>query len=351
MKKRYALIPLAAIALPALALFGLGARSSAPAYAGPASDHFDGRVFRNQLATAEHGLREVLRWQRERDVGRWDGFEAETLAPEIVTRVAGDELRVTFIGHASTLIQTAGLNVLTDPVWSRRASPVTFAGPERHAAPGIAFADLPPIDVVLVSHNHYDHLDVDTLALLAAGHAPAIYLPLGNTALLEERGIDGGRDLDWWDSAALANEVTLTAVPAQHFSGRGFFDDDRTLWAGFVLETPGGVIYFAGDTGVGPHFEQVRERFGPPRLALLPIGAYLPAWFMRPVHVSPREAAEAHLTLGARTSLGVHFGCFELADDGPGDPPRELAEARAALGIADEAFRAPVVGGVYDVRR
>jgi len=328
----------------------LNARFAAPRYEGPPSEHFDGRAFRNRVPIGDRGLLDVLRWRLARDVDAWDDYDPPATVPAVPDeRVHGEALRVTFVGHASVLIQTAGLNVLTDPIWSERASPVSWAGPARHAPPGIRFEDLPPIDAVLVSHNHYDHLDVDTLERLAAEHGPAIWVPLGNAALLGEHDVGGGRDLDWWDRVELADGVWLSCVPARHFSGRALTDRGAALWAGFVLETPGGVVYFAGDTGDGPHFEQTRARFGAPRLALLPIGAYLPPWFMSPVHVDPREAAEVHLRLGARTSLAIHFGCFELGDDGPTQPAEELAAARIALGIDPGSFWILAAGEARDV--
>ena len=340
------------LVLLALGLFALNRHFSVHHYTGPSTDHFvDGR-FVNQVPLPAHGLGEFLRWRRERKASSWAGYSPAPPTPAVPdARVLAGDLRVTFVGHASVLIQTAGLNILTDPIWSERASPVSWAGPRRHVAPGVSFEALPPIDAVLISHNHYDHLDLRTLRDLAAAHAPAVFLPLGNTALLEQHDIPGGRDLDWWQTVPLSADVSLTCVPARHFSGRALDDRMATLWAGFVLETPGGAVYFAGDTGFGPHFEQLRERFGPPRLALLPIGAYLPSWFMRPVHVDPREAVEAHLVLGAGTSVGIHFGCFELADDGPLQPVEDLRVAREALGLDATRFRTLAAGEVLDVPR
>jgi len=323
----------------------------APRYTGATSDHFDGRVFRNQVPLPEdRGWWDVLTWRWQRDVDSWDGWVAPAVESEVVPRVEGERLRVTFVNHATVLLQTAGLNILTDPIWSDRASPFSGAGPARHGPPGVAFEDLPPIDLVVVSHNHYDHLDLATLALLADAHAPALVVPLGNTALLESAGIDGARDVDWWETVVVG-DARVTCVPAQHFSGRGLTDRNATLWAGYVIETPGGVIYFAGDTGGGPHFAQVRERFGTPRLALLPMGAYEPRWFMAPVHLDPREAAEAHLTLGAQQSMGVHFRCFELADEAPEAPAEELRTAIEELAIEPSAFWVPVAGEAREVRR
>jgi L-ascorbate metabolism protein UlaG (beta-lactamase superfamily) len=216
------------------------------------------------------------------------------------------------------------LNILTDPVWSERASPVSFLGPRRHRLPGIEFDRLPPIHAVLLSHNHYDHLDLPTLRRLAASRQQPIFVaPLGLDRYLESRGITPARQLDWGDSLAVPG-ATIHAVPAIHFSGRSPFDRNQTLWSGYVIQSAFGTIYFAGDTGFGPHFAWIRDRFGAPRLALLPIGAYEPRWFMSPVHMNPEEALEAHRILGATTSIAIHHGTFQLADEAIDAPRRRL---------------------------
>ncbi|MEO8216928.1 MAG: MBL fold metallo-hydrolase, partial [Acidobacteriota bacterium] len=207
------------------------------------------------------------------------------------------------------------LNVLTDPVWSRRTSPFTWVGPARFHAPGVAMSDLPHIDVVLISHNHFDHMDVATLQKLAYRDSPRIFAGLGNREFLERNGVTGAVDLDWWSSSDLAPGVTLTAVPVRHWSTRTRLDLRKTLWVGFVLTTSSGRIYFPGDTGFGDHFQLVRNRMGAFRLALLPIGSFLPRWFMQDNHLSPEEAASAHRILGAQTSVAIHFGTFNLGDD------------------------------------
>lgn len=311
---------------------------SSPRHRGPVSDHFDGAAFRNQVTIPRKGLWDILTWQLSREGHLWDGYAPDHPVARPEPRVAGRTMRVTRVGHSTVLLQTAGLNILIDPIWSERCSPLSWFGPRRVTPPAIQFEDLPPIDVVLVSHNHYDHLDLPTLKRLGEAHAPTMVVPLGNAALLTEHGISGGRELDWWQGMALAGDVSVTCVPAQHFSGRGLWDRDASLWGGFVLETPGGVVYYAGDTGTGPHFAQVLARFGSPRLALLPIGAYEPQSIMRPVHLRPREAVEVHRLLGARTSLAVHYGCFELSDEGPLAPVEELSAAMAEFGVAREAF-------------
>ncbi|HEY0722403.1 MAG TPA: MBL fold metallo-hydrolase, partial [Pyrinomonadaceae bacterium] len=235
--------------------------------------------------------------------------------------------RVTFVNHATVLIQTGGLNILTDPIWSERASPFTWAGPKRHRAPGIRLEDLPPIDVVLISHNHYDHLDMQTLAKLHAKYQPRLITGLGNSALLTAGGINQVVELDWWQVTKISDALSVTCVPAKHFSGRGLSDADGTLWCGYVMQTPAGNIYFAGDTGMGTHFAEIKQRFQTFRLALLPIGAYLPRWFMHPVHISPSEAVELHRQLQPRVSMAIHFGTFALGDDGELEPVLQLREA------------------------
>lgn len=290
---------------------------SAPRYKGPKSDHFDGKKFHNLEPTEHAGMTDMLKWMTNRDEGPWDEWREIGARPKPPERVAG--LRITWINHATLLIQTENVNILTDPIWSNRCSPVPFAGPKRHHAPGVRFEDLPPIDVVILSHNHYDHMDVPTLDRLKAEHKPRIFAGLGNGAFVK-----GATDLDWWQSAEITPNVKLHAVPAQHFSSRGFADRDANLWCGWVIETPRGPIYFAGDTGWGSHFAAIRERFGPPRVAMLPIGAFRPVWFMKPVHISPQEAVRAAHVLGAKVSIPMHYGTFHLGDDGQDEPVEVL---------------------------
>lgn len=329
--------PLPLLLLTCASLAGCG-MFSAPRYNGPVSDHFDGKRFRNQGEVASNGFFDLLKWQLTSDPGPWREWTDAPPGPPPPERVGPGELRVTFVNHATVLVQVDGLNILTDPVWSDRVGPVSFAGPKRARPPGIRFEDLPPIDYVLVSHNHYDHLDLPTVRRLGKAFGPRFFVGLGNARLFFDNGIGNVVDLDWWDSVELRNGVKLTAVPAQHRSNRGMSDEKRTLWAGFVIEGANGYTYFAGDTGFGPHFAQIRERFGAPRLAILPIGAYRPEWFMAPVHLSPRGAVEAHRVLAAHHSVGMHFGTFDQADDGQDEPVHALAAARAAAGVDADRF-------------
>ena len=296
-------------------------------YRGPLSDHFDGRRFHNASEDAR-GFLDFVRWMATRKPGPWAAWSDVSRFPPPPARA--EDLRVTFVNHATVLLQSGGVNVLTDPVWSERVSPVSFAGPRRHRPVGVALEDLPPIDLVAVSHNHYDHLDVPTLRRLAARDHPAFVTGLGNRALLEGKGIARAVELDWWQSEKVSERLTVTCVPVQHFSGRGFRDRNRTLWCGFVFSTAAGDVFFAGDTGYGDVFRRIRERFPALRLALIPIGAYRPEWFMGPVHVSPGEALQIHRDLGAQTSLGIHFGTFRLTDEGQHEPEEEIRRVLAA---------------------
>ncbi|MDO9059075.1 MAG: MBL fold metallo-hydrolase, partial [Bradyrhizobium sp.] len=253
-------------------------------YDGPVSDHFDGTQFFDPDGVPPKSLGEVLRWQFGGDRQRaiWPEWAPSPHADTPPPRVDGDKVRLSFVGHASWLIQTSGLNILIDPVWSVRVSPVSFAGPKRRNDPGIAFDALPPIDVVLVSHGHYDHLDLATLSKLSAKFAPRVVTPLGND--LTMRSADAAikaEAFDWHDRVELGPGIAVTLVPTRHWTARGLFDRNKALWASFVLETPAGKIYVVCDSGYGEgtHFRRVAEKHGPLRLAILPIGAYEPRWF------------------------------------------------------------------------
>jgi L-ascorbate metabolism protein UlaG (beta-lactamase superfamily) len=253
----------------------------------------------------------------------------------------------------SVLIQAGGLNVLTDPVWSERASPVAFAGPRRVTAPGIAFEALPEIDAVLLSHNHYDHLDIVTLRRLNAGHRPLVVTSLGNDVILR-RAIPGIKVAagDWWDRIDIGEGGVVTIVPANHWSARTGRDRRMGLWSGFMLRTNGGAVYFAGDTGYGGGriFREMRRRTGRPDLALIPIGAYAPRWFMSSQHTDPIEAAQIMEDLEAGRAVGIHWGVFQLTDESRDEPPELLLQSVARQGIAEGVFPAGVPGLSYDTR-
>lgn len=295
-----------------------------------------------------HGLADVVRWvvRRPRARRRLSAHSARprvAAAPALVhPRAAANVLAVTWVGHTTCLVQVGGLNILTDPVWSARASPIPFLGPKRRIDPGIAIEALPPLDLVLLSHNHYDHLDLRTVRRLAARHPQAHWLaPLGVAALLERRGVTKLTELDWWQETRVGS-ARIACVPAQHFSGRGLRDRDATLWCGWTVAVAEWTMFFAGDTGLHPEFRAIGERYGPFDVALIPIGAYDPRWFMRPVHMDPEEAVAAFTQLtGASANAGrrcvmvpVHWGTFKLTDEPMDEPPERTRAAWANAGLS-----------------
>lgn len=312
-------------------------------YTGPVTDHFDGIQFHSigvrpsKSMHDENEGKSVWKWllliSRRRNVWIW---RANAVYPKPAERVS-DGVVVTFVNHATVLIQVAGLNIITDSMWSKRASPFTFLGPKRFRAPGIAFDDLPPIDMVLLSHNHYDHLDLNTLKRIAKKWSPKIYTALGNTEYLAERGVEGAQDMDWWDEV-VHGPVKIVSVPAQHFSARAIRDRNGTLWCGFVIETSYGPIYFAGDTGYGAYAAEIKKRYEKFILGLIPIGAYLPDWMMRKVHMSPDEALALHKELCIDISIGIHHSTFKLADDLQDEPIERIREL-VAKDVANPDFR------------
>jgi N-acyl-phosphatidylethanolamine-hydrolysing phospholipase D len=251
--------------------------------------------------------------------------------------------RITWIGHSSFLIQVAGLNILTDPIWSDRASPVSFAGPRRLVPPGLSFGDLPRIDITLLSHDHYDHLDRTTVENLISQFPGMVWItPLGVAQFVRSRGAISVQELDWWDEITVGS-ATIGCTPAQHFSGRFPWNRNSTLWCGWALRIGDFSMFFAGDTGLHPEFEQIAARFGPFDVSILPIGAYEPRWFMHPVHMGPEEAVQAFVDLTSpypgRHSImvGSHWGTFRLTDEPVGEPPILVRAAwdRACLPTSD----------------
>jgi L-ascorbate metabolism protein UlaG (beta-lactamase superfamily) len=303
----------------------------------PLSDHCDGRRFFNPGTTTEsRGLKQVLRWRLRGEHRPWARPPEDPVFAPPPAAVQPGTVAISFINHASFLIRLPGAVLLTDPIFSRRCSPVAWAGPSRARPPGIALADLPRPDLVLLSHNHYDHMDLPSLRELQRRFAPRFVTTLGNARALARQGIDA-TELDWWQHAA-HGVLRVTATPARHFSARTPFDRNRTLWAGFMIRSGEGRVLFAGDSGFGPHWREIAARLGAPDVALLPIGAYEPRWFMKAAHMNPAEAVQAHLDLGARRSVGMHFGTFQLTDEAIDAPLEALGEALREAAISPGTF-------------
>jgi N-acyl-phosphatidylethanolamine-hydrolysing phospholipase D len=332
-----------------------------------AGHHTPGGYKNNYMGAVDKPLIDLLRWRYAAFV---DGLPPQprtptpVQAPDLATIQANGQAgsamqpMVTWIGHATTLVQADGLNVLTDPIFSERAAPVQLVGPKRQQPPGVPMNDLPHIDVVVISHNHYDHLDRQSVFALdqrakSAGRETVFLVPLGLKPWFANLGVTRVVELDWWQSYATRG-VTFYLTPVQHWSARTMADHSQTLWGGWAVFGSGFHWYFSGDTGYSKDFSDTRQRFagmatdkgkGPLfDLALLPVGAYEPRWFMAEQHMNPREAAQAHRDLGAARSIGVHWGTFNLTDEALDQPPIDLAAAKKALGLSDEEFSLLKIG-------
>jgi L-ascorbate metabolism protein UlaG (beta-lactamase superfamily) len=305
----------------------------------PLSDHCNGKTFFNPGERSERGLLDLLRWKFTAHRGFWPKWV--DLPPVPPPAAPGrDEITATWINHATFLLQTPQGNFLTDPMFSERPSPVSWAGPRRAHAPGLAFEKLPRIDGVLLSHDHYDHCDLPTLRRLASAHRPRVLAPLGHRALLAAAGLRDVIELDWWQTHPWAPELSITLTPARHWCRRRPGATNHRLWGGFFLHGAGPNVYFLGDSAYHDTlFSQIGRQLGAPDLALIPIGAYEPRWFMRSAHMNPAEAAQVHRDLGAKTSVAMHWGCWGLADEGRDDPPRDLAAALSAPGMGAAEFQ------------
>ena len=344
------------VAIP-LSIIIIGRAISAPRHQGETSDHFDGQKFYNPSGHNASGFKEVVKWQsdQKRVKKPWNIVENPSFGEKPTPSVSDGNLRVTYIGHSTVLIQMDGLNILTDPVWYARTSPVQWIGPKRVRPAGIKMADLPTIHLILQSHNHWDHLDIVNLPKIYKRDKPMIITSLGVSQFLNNKSIDKTVDLDWWDEYHFKNEantvtperdeakgikgVKITCLPAQHFSGRGLKDRNATLWSGFMISSKtSGNVYFAGDSGYATFFKQIGDKFGKIRLALIPIGAYKPEWFMGNIHCSPAEAVQIHLDVHAKKSLAIHHSTFPLADDGQTEPIEELNKALILRGLSEDDF-------------
>jgi L-ascorbate metabolism protein UlaG (beta-lactamase superfamily) len=323
-----------------------------PYYCGPLSDHFDGARFFYPGHPTDRSRFDLLKWRFGGGLRPPWPQEAPGLRDTPPQRVDGAALRVSFVGHASVLIQTQGVNILIDPVWAERASPLARLGPKRVNAPGIALDDLPPLDAVLVTHSHYDHLDLTTLSHLARARPCRVITPLGNDAIMRARDPSiRAEAYDWGESIEIASGVAVHIEPSLHWSARNLRDRRMALWCAFVIDTPAGKIFHAGDTGYGGGdlFRNLFIKYRGFRLANLPIGAYEPRWFMKNQHVDPEEAVHIFEDIGAAYALAMHWGTFRLTDEAIDEPVKRLAVARERAGIAPERFQVKRPGEFWQV--
>ncbi|MEM6296541.1 MAG: MBL fold metallo-hydrolase [Myxococcota bacterium] len=311
-----------------MALLGAFGCAKRPTYT--ASDHYDGTSFHNPTRAARPGFGRVMRHVVAGRRGAWPRKRVATSeVAQLGTSPGEGAVAVTFINHATVLLEFEGVTVLTDPVWSQRVGPGSFAGPKRARDPGVAFEDLPAIDVVVISHNHYDHLDLPTLRRLDERDAPEMLVPLGDRSWMTRRGLTNVVEMDWWERRDVGG-LKITFTPAQHNSGRGASDYNASLWGGYTFEASGDAVFFAGDTAYAEHFTEIRARIGAIGLALLPIGAYMPRDFTQAFHMDPAEAVHAQQDLQAPLAIGIHYGTFELTAEDFDAPPKALADALKA---------------------
>lgn len=303
------------------------------------SDHFDGKRFFNPKSSfTYHNVFKALKMWLTTPQAKWPEQVVNTGKPVLNHNLTSHQLAVTFINHASFLLQIGGLNILTDPVWSKRVSPFKFVGPKRVREPGISFYDLPNIDLVIISHNHYDHLDLSTLRMLACKYQPKVIVPIGDKSLVQSTGIKNVEELDWWQSITINENTSITFTPTKHFSARGLFDHNLSLWGSYVIKSDGKKIYFGGDAAYSHHYNEIYNKFGAIDISLLGIGAYEPDWFMREHHMNPAEAVQAHLELHSKLSIGMHFGTFQLSAEAIDQPVVDLRTALKNLGVSESDF-------------
>lgn len=314
----------------------------------PKSDHYDGKHFHNIYLTKDqdNGILDYWRWRLfdPPNPNLWPKSVKNTAVPQLPNKIGANEVYITFINHATELIQLNGLTVLTDPVFSERASPLSFAGPKRIRPPALTINQLPKIDVVLISHNHYDHLDLPSIEALVEKDNPVFIVPLKNFHILEKAGVKRMVELDWWQAYPINEKQVVTLLPAQHWSKRTLFDKNESLWGSFLITSEDLKIVFIGDTGYSKDSHDIRERVGPIDVLSIPIGAYDPIWFMKPNHISPEEAVKVHLELGSQLSLANQFDTFQLANEAFGAPVEFLKKALNKHNVPNDKFIAREVG-------
>lgn len=300
----------------------------------------DGRYLNPWGVNNSKSFWSVLKWKLTTQAAAWP--ESIDFTPIELPAAPTSGALITWVNHATFLVQLPGLNLVIDPVWSERASPLSFLGPKRVHAPGVPWEKLPKIDLVLVSHNHYDHLDIDTLEKLSKRDDPKFFVPLGDLRILQSKGINNVTEMTWWQEVSVG-ETVITFTPAQHWSARGPWDKNESLWGGWWIKSKDTTLFHAGDTGHGPHFKVIREKLGKPSLAMIPIGAYEPRWFMKTMHMNPDDAVMAFEDLGSPQTVGMHFGTFQLTDEGYKKPAEHLKTALDAKNISSDIFVVPKI--------
>lgn len=290
------------------------------------SDHYDpqsGIFFNPTLEKQSKNILDILKWKFATTAKEWPTNIPLSHQPLLISPYKNNDVNLTFINHSTFLIQLKEMNILTDPVYSKRVSPVSWLGPKRVHEPGVALDDLPPIHMVIISHNHFDHLDINTLKKLEEKFKPHFLVPLGDEVLLKKEGLKKVSSLDWYQSFTL-NEIEFIFTPTQHWSRRGLFDTNKSLWGGYIIRNQKKKIYFGGDAGYSKYFKEIYKLYGPMDISLLPIGAYAPRWFMQDMHMDPEEAIWAHQDLESKKSIGIHFGTFQLTNEAREEPTQKL---------------------------
>ncbi len=287
---------------------------------------------------------DVIKWKMNSKSAEWPENVPNQFHYNNPEKIDSNQVAVTFINHSSFLLQLDKFNILTDPVFSKRVSPISWAGPKRVRKSGIDIDSLPYIDIVIISHNHYDHLDINSLVILKEKFNPLFLIPIGDGKILKNKNITNYVELHWWQTAILNSEFKITFTPAQHFSNRGLFDRDKSQWGSYMINYNNQNIYFGGDTGYSPHFKKIAKHFKTINLSFIPIGAYEPRYFMRDVHVNPDDAVQAHLDLNSQMSIGMHFGTFQLTDESINEPIYDLKLALKKYKVESDKFITLEVG-------